>query len=172
MATVAAPAVLSQPGEYDFYRCRSCGRLLVGAGIEATLAAGEGTFCPCGSKQIRPASAPWYVLCLPRVWPFAIARLRQLGWRGLVENARADAVARLLAGMARHRFHTGVPSTAAEGPVILASSQNLARILGAYVQVQHLEPDGRTTLRPLAVGALWVEPPHAPAPVEALRELR
>jgi hypothetical protein len=59
---------------YDFYRCRQCQRLLTRPEVAARLV--DGSPCACGSLQVQPANLPWWGWFLPRVWTFAIARLR------------------------------------------------------------------------------------------------
>lgn len=61
----------------DFWRCYDCGRLCTGLEMKIALApGGNGAVCPCGSQRYRPANLPWYGWLLPRVWIFAVMRLR------------------------------------------------------------------------------------------------
>ncbi len=63
--------------DYDFTRCRTCQRLGTRLELARALApGGSGLACPCGGLQVSPANLPWYGWLLPRVWTFAVARLR------------------------------------------------------------------------------------------------
>lgn len=65
---------------YDFYRCRQCQRLTTQPELTARLAAGQVT-CGCGGTQLSPSNLPWWGWLLPRVWTFAVARVRAIGVR-------------------------------------------------------------------------------------------
>jgi len=62
---------------YDFLACDRCGRLCTKLEAVAGLGiGGSGHICPCGALRYRPANLPWYKWALPRVWVFALMRLR------------------------------------------------------------------------------------------------
>jgi hypothetical protein len=68
-----------QEHDYDFYKCKKCGRLITR--IEEMLAFVPGTkhyghICPCGSQKYSPTNLPWWGWLLPRVWKFAWLRIR------------------------------------------------------------------------------------------------
>jgi DNA-directed RNA polymerase subunit RPC12/RpoP len=71
---------MSSRAAYDFYVCGRCNRLITAPEISRALGVGpKNTYaCTCGGRKIMPANLPWYGWLLPRVWTFAIARLRGL----------------------------------------------------------------------------------------------
>lgn len=61
----------------DFWKCFKCGRLCTGMEMgEALGPDGTGSACPCGSTRFSPMNLPWWGWLLPRVWKFAVARIR------------------------------------------------------------------------------------------------
>lgn len=60
--------------DYDFYKCDKCGRLITL--VEEKRACSTGKICPCGSPRYRPANMSWWHWFLPRVWIFALLRIR------------------------------------------------------------------------------------------------
>jgi hypothetical protein len=76
---------------HDFYRCRRCQRLITQPELVRALGpAGRGSACPCGGTTYTPTNLTWTGRLLPRVWAFAIARIWELGPRGLWANLKAD----------------------------------------------------------------------------------
>lgn len=66
---------------FDFYSCYKCGRLITR--LEEADAFNPksprlGKICPCGSLKYRPCNLPWWGWLLPRVWKFALQRIRRL----------------------------------------------------------------------------------------------
>lgn len=80
----AAKAIQAQPpvaeevlASYDFYRCNSCQGLLTNPEVKAALGPeGTGHPCGCGGTHLRPCNLPWWGWAFPKVWVFAVARLR------------------------------------------------------------------------------------------------
>jgi hypothetical protein len=74
-----ARAALSAVCEFDFMRCQKCGRIATKLEIARALGThGTGQPCPCGAMKLQPTNLPWWGWLLPRVWVFAVARLRGL----------------------------------------------------------------------------------------------
>lgn len=73
------PQSVSAIPQFDFYRCigtSGCGRIVTGPEMVAGLS--SGCPCPCGGLKFSPINLPWYGWFIPRVWRFAIQRLRGL----------------------------------------------------------------------------------------------
>jgi hypothetical protein len=163
---IARDFLLTVP--YDFYRCGKCGRLVTQPEMQRAVGVGgTGRACPCGSLRYSPINLPWWGLLLPRVWHFALARVRALGWAGLCAQARVDLVRRLLGELedptvAYWTTDGAAPAGSASapappaGPLVAARSEVMARLLCRYVVV----PD-RGPLH--VVGPL--RPPTVAAPV-------
>jgi hypothetical protein len=75
----------------DFYRCYRCYRLItLPQMVRALERQDQLAICPCGGAKFQTSHPLWYEWALPRVLAFAWQRAGDLGWAGLVENARAD----------------------------------------------------------------------------------
>lgn len=74
----AAPSI-QHVCEYDFLRCQKCGRLITKIEMARAIGpGGDGKACPCESMKYQPTNLPWWGWLLPRVWVFAMQRLRGL----------------------------------------------------------------------------------------------
>lgn len=64
---------------FDFWKCEKCGRLCTALEMAKALGISPtASCCPCGSLKYSPMNLPTWGWCLPRVWRFAIQRLRGL----------------------------------------------------------------------------------------------
>jgi len=62
---------------WDFMRCAKCGRLHTQLEMRERLGPQPTVKgCACGSAKFSPANLTWTDWRLPRVWVFALARLR------------------------------------------------------------------------------------------------
>jgi hypothetical protein len=65
---------------YDFYRCGRCFGLITLPQMKwGCSEEGQLRICPCGGLKFSPTNPKWWeFLFLPRVWSFAVKRLRGL----------------------------------------------------------------------------------------------
>jgi hypothetical protein len=65
---------------YDFFLCQKCHRLITAVEMAESMGVNpvRKSACPCGGGKIAPANMRWYHWFLPRVWTFAVARVRGL----------------------------------------------------------------------------------------------
>ena len=63
---------------YDFFLCQKCHRLCTAVEVAQTLGLNppRRSPCACGGLKVSPTNLPWWGWLLPRVWTFAVARLR------------------------------------------------------------------------------------------------
>lgn len=79
--------------DFDFMRCRKCGRLMTKPEMERAICigaggtvAGTGLACPCGSLGYLPTNPRGLEWLLPRVVTFAWARVQEIGWRAALSR--------------------------------------------------------------------------------------
>lgn len=60
--------------DYDFYTCKRCGRLITDLEMNTKISGGK--VCPCGGLRYSPTNMRWFHWFLPRVWVFAVQRIR------------------------------------------------------------------------------------------------
>jgi hypothetical protein len=63
---------------YDFFFCKKCHRLITALQMAKTMGKDpeRRSPCACGGLKMSPGNMAWYHWLLPRVWVFAVARLR------------------------------------------------------------------------------------------------
>jgi hypothetical protein len=67
--------------DFDFYRCYKCGKLITRIDEIRAFTAGHkatGKICSCGSPKYQPSNPKWFEYLLPKVWKFALYRIRGL----------------------------------------------------------------------------------------------
>ena len=63
---------------FDFFVCRRCHRLITALQMAKSMGVNpkRRSPCACGGLKLAPVNMSWYHWLLPRVWVFAVARLR------------------------------------------------------------------------------------------------
>lgn len=63
---------------FDFYICTKCQRICTAVEMQKALGINPsvGSPCPCGGHKFSPTNLPWWGWFLPRVWTFAVDRVR------------------------------------------------------------------------------------------------